>query len=84
VDNELTLSGVYKFTSLNGNASIATTTKLLETTDKKGKSTFNPASRKIVVSSPNLTGKCTQEEQIFCNWNFCNMSFQTKPDLRKH
>ncbi|CAG8519147.1 27659_t:CDS:2 [Dentiscutata erythropus] len=61
VDNELTFSGIHKFTSLNGNSSIATTTKLLDTTDKKGKSTFYPASRKIVASSPNITGKRTQE-----------------------
>ncbi|RIB29580.1 hypothetical protein C2G38_2056434 [Gigaspora rosea] len=74
-----------------------TTTKILEssvTTDRKGKSIFYAASRKIVASTsngmPNLANighrkpnKYAREE-LFCHWNWCNMSFKTKPDLKMH
>ncbi|CAG8460590.1 28160_t:CDS:2 [Gigaspora margarita] len=89
-DNEPTLFNV----SLNNNP---TTTKILEssvTTDKKGKSIFGPASRKIVASTsngmPNIanighrkSNKYAQEE-LFCHWNWCNKAFKTKPELRMH
>ncbi|CAG8519666.1 14542_t:CDS:2, partial [Cetraspora pellucida] len=79
---------------------VATTPKTSKTSvtiDKNGPSTFDPVSRKIAtktnVGMPNsasagpkalvVPSNYTQEE-VFCNWDLCNMSFTTKPDLKKH
>ncbi|CAG8615379.1 36218_t:CDS:2, partial [Racocetra persica] len=77
---------------------VATTTKISKpsvTTDKNGTSAVSrkiAAKTNVGASNPaNLGSKAlvipsnyTQEEEVFCNWDLCNMSFTTKPDLKKH